>query len=110
ERAYRGAGELGREAQPGVALLRLAQGRTEDAAAAMRRVLGATGDRLQRARLLPAHVEIMLAAGDLEAARGGCGERSQIAADFGTEVLGAMAAHARGAVELADGHAEAALE
>jgi DNA-binding NarL/FixJ family response regulator len=59
---------------------------------------------------LPAHVEIMLAAGDLEAARRACGELAQIAADFGTEVLGGMAAHARGAVEVSDGHPEAALE
>jgi DNA-binding NarL/FixJ family response regulator len=60
--------------------------------------------------LLPAAVEIALAAGDLEEARRAAGELEQIAADFGTEVLGAMAAHARGAVAIADGQAEAALE
>ena len=110
ERAYRSASELGREAQPGLALLRLAQGRKADAVNAIRGALSATNDRLNRARLLPAAVEIALAAGDVEEARRTCGELEQIAAGFGTEVLGAMAAHARGAVELADGHAEAALE
>ena len=110
EGAYRRASELGREAQPGLALLRLAQGRRDDAISAVRGALSATNDRLHRARLLPAAVEIALAAGDIEDARRGARELEQIAADFGTEVLGAMAAHARGAVELAGGGAEAALE
>ena len=64
EEAYRNASQLGWEPQPGLALLRLAQGRTDAAAAAIRRVVGATTDRLQRARLLPAYIEIMLAVGD----------------------------------------------
>jgi len=110
ESAYRSASELGREAQPGLALLRLAQGRKVDAVNAIRGALRATTDRRNRARLLPAAVEIALAAGDVEDARRTCGQLEQIAAGFGTEVLGAMAAHARGAVELADGRAEAALE
>jgi len=110
EGAYRSASELGREPQPGLALLRLAQGRTADAVSAVRGALSATNDRLHRARLLPAAVEIALAAGDVEDARRACAELEAIAADFGTEVLGAMAAHARGAVELAGGHPEAALE
>jgi DNA-binding CsgD family transcriptional regulator len=71
--------------------------------------MSATADRLQRARLLPAYVEIMLIAGDLQEARSACGELEDIAASLDTDVLGAMAAHARGAVELADGHARAAL-
>jgi DNA-binding CsgD family transcriptional regulator len=110
ERAYRSANELGREAQPGLALLRLAQGGAADAVSAIRGALSAATDRLHRARLLPAAVEIALAAGDGEEARRACAELERIAADFGTEVLGAMAAHARGAVELADGRPEAALE
>jgi DNA-binding CsgD family transcriptional regulator len=110
ERAYRSASELGREAQPGLALLRLAQGRTEDAVSAIRGVLHGATDRLHRARLLPAAVEIALAAGDREEARRASGELDRIAGEFGTDVLGAMAAHARGAVALADGAAQAALE
>ena len=110
EQAYRSASEAGREAQPGLALLRLAQGRAQDAVTAVRGTLQATNGRLQRARLLPAAVEIALAAGDVDDARRFAGELQQIAADFGTEVLGAMAAHALGAVALAEGRSDAALE
>lgn len=110
ERGYRSASELGREAQPGLALLGLAQGRAADAISAIRGALTASTDRLQRARLLPAVVEIALAAGDVAEARRASSELAEIAADFGTEVLGAMAAHAQGAVELAEGRPDAALE
>jgi DNA-binding CsgD family transcriptional regulator len=110
EQAYRSASEVGREAQPGLALLRLAQGRASDAVNAVRGALRATTGRLQRARLLPAAVEIALAAGDVDDARQSASELQQIASDFGTEVLCAMAAHALGAVALAEGRPEAALE
>ena len=63
EEAYRTASRSGREPQPGLALLRLAQGDTGAAAAAIRRALDETSERPLRARLLPASVEIMLAAG-----------------------------------------------
>ena len=109
EEAYRSASQWGLEPQPGLALLRLAQGRTDAAVAAIRRALGATADPLQRTKLLPAHIEIMLAAGDVQEARGACRELEEIAEGFDTGVLGAMAAHARGAVELAEGDAHAAL-
>jgi DNA-binding CsgD family transcriptional regulator len=110
ERDYRSASEYGREAQPGLALLRLAQGRAADAISAIRGALSASKDRLQRARLLPAAAEIALGAGEIAEARRASGELAEIAADFGTEVLGAMAAEAHGAVELAEGNAAAALE
>ena len=109
EEAYRHASQQGDEPQPGLALLRMAQGRTDAAAAAIRRVVSATTDRLQRTRLLPAQVEIMLTAGDIEDARDACRELATIAESFDTDVLGAMAAHARGAVELVEGDARAAL-
>ena len=109
EEAYRNASRRGCEPQPGLALLRLAQGRADAAAAAIRRVMGATTDQLRRTKLLPAYVEIMLSVGDIEAARGAARELANIAGSFDTEVLGAMAAHARGAVELAQGDARAAL-
>ena len=79
------------------------------AAAAIRRAVSATTDRLQRTRLLPAYVEIMLAVGDIQEARAACRELEETAESLDTEVLGAMAAHARGAVELAEGDAQAAL-
>ena len=110
ERAYRGARQAGRDAQPGLALLRLTQGRTADAASAIRATLQATRAPLARARVLPAYVDIMLAAGDRPAAQAACDELEHIAAGFSTDVLATMAAHARGAVELADGRPEAALE
>ncbi|HEX5795191.1 MAG TPA: hypothetical protein VFY19_05090, partial [Geminicoccaceae bacterium] len=109
EEAYRGASRWGRDPQPGLALLRVAQGRTDAAAAAIRRAVSATADRLQRTRLLPAHVEIMLAVGDIQEARGASRELEVIAESLDTGVLGAIAAHARGAVELAEGDARAAL-
>jgi DNA-binding CsgD family transcriptional regulator len=99
----------GREPQPGLALLRLAQGRSNAAAAAIRRVVSATRDRLQRARLLPAFIEILLAVGDIPDARGACRDLEDIAKSFHTAVLAAMAADARGAIELAEGDAQAAL-
>ena len=109
EQSYARASERGRDPQPGLALLRLAQGRVDSAAAAMRRALSTT-DALQRARFLPAFVEIMLAAGELEEARRAADELGGIADRLGMEVLAAMADHARGAVALADGDARAALQ
>src|SRR6185437_5011110 len=69
EAAYREASRSGFEPQPGLALLRLAQGDAGAAANASRRMISATRDRLQRTRYLPAHVDIMLAVGDLDEAR-----------------------------------------
>ena len=66
EQAYRAASRAGREPQPGLALLRLAQGRADAAAAAIRRATGEAADPPRRAALLPAFVEIALATGDLE--------------------------------------------
>lgn len=101
EQAYRAANVLGWQPQPGLALLRLAQGRTDAAAAAIQRVLDETTQRLERARLLPAYVEIMLATGDGASARNAGDELAEIADDYGSTVLVAFAAQARGAVELA---------
>ena len=109
ESDYQKASELGREPQPGLALLRLAQGRADDAASAIRRALAATADRTQRAALLPASVEVMLAAGDIDRRRRRGPGAGRYRAGFDAEIVAAMAAHARGAVELASGNAAAAL-
>jgi len=109
EKAYRNASERGFEPQPGLALLRLAEGRIDAAAAAIRRAAAATGDALDRTRLLPACVEIMLAAGEVAEARRACGELEEIAAAHDIGVLRAMAAQAAGSVALAEGDAAAAL-
>jgi DNA-binding CsgD family transcriptional regulator len=109
EEAYRHASHGGWEPQPGLALLRLAQGRIAAADAAIRRVLSVTTDRLQRTKLLPACIEIMLSVGAIPEARDACRELEEIAERVGIGVLSALAAHARGAVALADGDAQAAL-
>ena len=103
ESAYREASGFGWEPQPGLAQLRLAQGRTDAAVSAIARAEAAARRPLDRARLLPAFVEIMQAAGDLESARRGCDELEAIAAGFESAMLGAIAAHARGSVHLAAG-------
>jgi DNA-binding NarL/FixJ family response regulator len=109
EEAYRYASRLGLEPQPGLALLRLAQGRVDAADAAIRRVLRAAADPLDRARLLPAYVEITLASRAIPDARLASSELQEIAHAFPSDVLQAMAAQAHGAVELADGHTQSAL-
>ncbi len=109
EAAYRQGGELGREPQPGLALLRLAQGRQDAAAAALRRALAEESNRLTRARLLAAQVEVAVAGFDLETATAAAGELRAIADDYGSVALKAAAAAAEGAVGLAAGDDGAAL-
>lgn len=109
EAAYREASRCGFEPQPGMALLRLAQGNTSAAAAAIRRAVAETTEPLSRAGLLAAYVDIMLAAGDPEAARSAGRELDRIAEQQGNDVLDAMSARARGALALAEGDAGGAL-
>jgi DNA-binding NarL/FixJ family response regulator len=109
EAAYRQAGRWLPDPQPGPALLQLAQGRVDAAAAAIRRAVAGAGDRLLRCRLLAAHVEIMLAAGDLPAARAAAGELRATAEDLRAAGLQAAAGHAAGTVLLAEGDGQAAL-
>jgi DNA-binding CsgD family transcriptional regulator len=109
EAAYRESSRCGYEPQPGLALLRLAQGNCDAAAAAIRRVVGETTKPLKRARYLPAYVEIMLAVGDGEEARTAYRELEGIAERQGSDALDAMSAHAEGAVDVAEGDARAAL-
>jgi ATP/maltotriose-dependent transcriptional regulator MalT len=110
EEGYREASRLGLEPQPGLTLLRMAQGRTDAARAAICRLETGTLDRAGRARLLPAHVEIMLAADDLGEARRAGVELEALAEAFDTDVLRATAAQARGAIALAEGDPRAALD
>jgi ATP/maltotriose-dependent transcriptional regulator MalT len=109
EKAYRRASELGSEPQPGLALMRLAQGKGDAAAASIRRVTGETTDTLRRASLLPAYAEIMLAAGELDEARSACRELAEACEECESDMLRAMLAATRGAVELAAGDAAGAL-
>jgi ATP/maltotriose-dependent transcriptional regulator MalT len=109
EQAYREASRFGWEPQPGLAQLRLAQGKCEAALAAIRRACAEDALPLKRAALLPAHVEIALAAGELEEAGSACRELEQLAERYASAMLEAMVAYARGAVALAQGDARAAL-
>ncbi|WP_460350726.1 helix-turn-helix transcriptional regulator [Actinoallomurus acanthiterrae] len=107
---FRRAHQLGRDPQPGLALLRLSQGRPDAAAASIRAALVAeSGNALARARLHPAQVEIALAVGDAGTARVSAAELEATAAAYGTSGLRAEAAQALGSVLLADGKADDAL-
>lgn len=109
EQAYRSASQLGLEPQPGLALLRLQQNRSDAAVTAIRRIVSTTTNRLKRMSLLPAYIEIMLATGDVGGAENATQELEAVAASFDSGVPGALAAQARGAVALATGDAQAAL-
>jgi DNA-binding CsgD family transcriptional regulator len=109
EVAYREASRSGWEPQPGLAQLRLAQGRKDAAAAAIRRAAGEIAEPLKRAGLLAAYVEIMLAVDDLDEARNASRELGEIAQCYESGMLAAMVEQTRGAVDLAEGEARPAL-
>ncbi len=109
EEAFARAEELTGGACMGTALLRLAQGRVD---AAVRIITGCMAGQspnpLGRSRGLPAHAQILIAAGDLDGARASVEELEATADSFGTAQLHAMASLARGRLQLAEGQAEAA--
>jgi class 3 adenylate cyclase len=108
EQAFREADELGRTPEPGLSLLRLAQGNVKGALASIRRAAGDESLTLPaQARLLPAAVEIAVAAGEAKEATAYAERLQAIAALFDTSALEAVAAYARGQAALARGDAEA---
>jgi DNA-binding CsgD family transcriptional regulator len=110
EHHYRLASRSGHPTQPGLALLRLAAGQTDVAAATLRRALDEKHpEPAMRANLLAAVVEVALASNDLEAARRSADELAALAAALGSPMLAAAAAHITGAVTLAQGDARSAL-
>ena len=110
EEAYREASRHGREPQPGLALLRLAQGDVGAADAAIRRMIDVTSAPAARAALLPAAVEIALAAGGPDRARAISLELDGLVSEGeATEAQRAIAAHARATVELASGRPSEAI-
>jgi class 3 adenylate cyclase len=107
EEAYRTANELGKNPQPGLSLLRLAEGKVEAAAAGVARALQETDAPLRRLRQLPAQVEIAIAAGDLKTARSAADEIEQIVDAYKigsrrTAAFDAAVHFARGAIHVAE--------
>ena len=109
EESYRAASRAGRDPQPGLALLRLAQGQVAAAAAAIARVAKEATSRAGRARILGPLVEISVAAGDVAAARRAADELQIVASELDATVLHAVSASLVGRVELAEGDADAAI-
>ncbi len=109
EESYRQASLAGRDVEPGMSLLRLAQGRVDLALPAMRRALEEEQDPVVRARLLPACVEVLLEADDVGSARAAADELAAVAARLEAAHLNALAIEASGAVLLAEGDPRAAL-
>jgi len=107
--AYREANRWGRAPEPGLALLRLAEGRTDAALVIIRRALDEAKGAMTRAGLLEPCVDIAIAAGDLTTARSAVDELARIAVGAAVPLLGAMAAHAEGVLLLVEGDAGAAL-
>jgi DNA-binding CsgD family transcriptional regulator len=107
--AYRRASRYGQSPEPGMALLRLAQGRRKAAVTAITRILGQPQSRLSRAQVLAACVDIMLDAADLPAARTAADELEVMADQTAAPFLQALCDQAMGAVLLADGDVAAAI-
>jgi DNA-binding CsgD family transcriptional regulator len=110
ESAYREASRHGRAPQPGLSYLRMMQGDIDGAGAAIRRIMGERCDRMTRAKVLGACVEIMLATGDEGAAAEAASNLAAVAADVGAPVLHAMAMQATAALSLHRGDPRDALD
>jgi DNA-binding CsgD family transcriptional regulator len=108
--AYRRASDAGHGVQPGLALLRLRQGRVGSAAAAIERTLAEPHFPAEQARLLAARVEIQLAAGDAGAARAAADELAALTEQLGSPpMLAGLSNDAAGLVLRAEGDPWAAL-
>jgi DNA-binding NarL/FixJ family response regulator len=110
EAAFRKANEWGRQPQPGLALLRLAQGDVTSAESSIRRAVDEASVPLVRSKLLAADAEILLAAGKVAEARAAADDLAQLAASIDSRVLGAASSHALGAVLLAEDEPMGALD
>lgn len=110
EDAFREAHQLGRDPAPGLALLRMQQGDARNALAMINRsVSEQSWDRLATARLLPAQVEIAVAAGDGASAGDAATRLADIAETYASTALKASSACANGIVALAEEDAESAI-
>ena len=109
EKAFNEANRRGREPLPGIALLWAREGNASAARAALRRALAEAETWGSRSALLPACVEVDLAVGDSESARTAASELADLARDHPSDVMLALAAHADGAVAIAEGNAQHGL-
>lgn len=109
EEAYRQAARWQRAGLPGLALLRLAQGDVESANAAIRRLAAENHSPGERARILDAFVEIVLAVKDFSAGADAANELEGIAKLFDAPFLHAVFRRAKGALMLAQGDPQNAL-
>jgi DNA-binding CsgD family transcriptional regulator len=109
ERSYAAAASCGREVQPGLAYLRLAQGKPAAGLAGLDRALAESRNLARRSLLLAAKVEIALAADTIDAARVALAELEKTAEVIQTPYMAALVAHAAGQVRLAEDDPQAAL-
>ncbi len=110
ERAYQETSKWGRSPQPGLALLRLAQGNIDSAKTTIQHIEDETQEQMARSRILPVYVEIMLASQELQNAKAKAGELSEIATEIGAPYLEAIAARAQGSVLLENSKPSTALK
>ena len=108
DQAYELGASFGHEAQPGLALLRVSQGKVAQAQSGISRALQET-DGAMRPRLLAAAVEVAVAADDLATATAHCDELHETAVERDSLLLSAMAEQASGTVLMATGQAAEAL-
>ncbi|HEX7255437.1 MAG TPA: hypothetical protein VF236_05860, partial [Gaiellaceae bacterium] len=114
EEAYGRANELGGDPQPGLALLRLAEGKTGAAVAGITRSLEEAEETPARLRRLPAQVEIAVAAGDLKTARAAAAEFERLVDSYTiggkrAPAFEATVQVAAGRILLAEGDADGAV-
>lgn len=110
EKMYRQANKWGRNPQPGLSLLRLAQNEIKDAVSAIRQSEEEKRSLISRSGVLPAYIEIMIAAEEIHSAATAAGELSEIAVELQAPFLKALASRAQGNVVLADGDPRVALD
>ncbi len=108
EARYAKAAESGWDPQPGLALLRLDEGRPSLAQSLIRRS-AESADPATRCHLLPAIVSIEVAAGDLDAARVAADDLAAMQRSNASVMLRAISAYADGEVRLAAGDASGAF-